>query len=40
MGSYARKGSVAKELGEVYELFPRLAERKSQSGGTMSGGEQ
>jgi ABC-type branched-chain amino acid transport systems, ATPase component len=40
MGSYTRKGSVAKELAEVYELFPRLAERKSQSGGTMSGGEQ
>ena len=40
MGSYARKGSSAKELAEVYELFPRLAERKSQSGGTMSGGEQ
>jgi branched-chain amino acid transport system ATP-binding protein len=40
MGSYTRKGSVAKELAEVYELFPRLAERKNQSGGTMSGGEQ
>jgi len=40
MGAYARKGSVAKELAEVYELFPRLAERKGQSGGTMSGGEQ
>ena len=40
MGSYTRKGSSAKELAEVYELFPRLAERKSQSGGTMSGGEQ
>jgi branched-chain amino acid transport system ATP-binding protein len=40
MGAYARKGSVAKELAEVYELFPRLAERKNQSGGTMSGGEQ
>ncbi|MEN3267760.1 ABC transporter ATP-binding protein [Pseudonocardia sp.] len=40
MGAYTRKGSVAKELAEVYELFPRLAERKNQSGGTMSGGEQ
>ncbi len=40
MGSYARKGSITKELDEVYELFPRLAERKTQSGGTMSGGEQ
>jgi branched-chain amino acid transport system ATP-binding protein len=40
MGAFTRKGSVAKELDEVYELFPRLAERKNQSGGTMSGGEQ
>ena len=40
MGCYTRKGSVAKELDEVYELFPRLAERKTQYGGTMSGGEQ
>jgi branched-chain amino acid transport system ATP-binding protein len=40
MGSYTRKGSVAKELAEVYGLFPRLAERKGQAGGTMSGGEQ
>jgi branched-chain amino acid transport system ATP-binding protein len=40
MGSYARKGSSVSELAEVYELFPRLAERKGQSGGTMSGGEQ
>ena len=27
-------------LAEVYELFPRLAERKRQLAGTMSGGEQ
>jgi branched-chain amino acid transport system ATP-binding protein len=40
MGCYTRKGNVTKELEEVYELFPRLAERKSQFGGTMSGGEQ
>jgi branched-chain amino acid transport system ATP-binding protein len=40
MGAYARKDSAAKELAEAYELFPRLAERKSQPGGTMSGGEQ
>jgi branched-chain amino acid transport system ATP-binding protein len=40
MGAYTRKGSVATELAEVYELFPRLAERRTQSGGTMSGGEQ
>jgi branched-chain amino acid transport system ATP-binding protein len=40
MGSYARKGGVSAELEEVYGLFPRLAERKTQYGGTMSGGEQ
>ncbi|MFF5257626.1 ABC transporter ATP-binding protein [Actinomadura viridis] len=40
MGAYTRKGDVSKDLAQVYELFPRLAERKSQAGGTMSGGEQ
>ncbi|WP_026411421.1 ABC transporter ATP-binding protein [Actinomadura oligospora] len=40
MGAYARRGDFSQELAEVYELFPRLAERKSQAGGTMSGGEQ
>ncbi|GAA5154215.1 ABC transporter ATP-binding protein [Pseudonocardia eucalypti] len=40
MGSYARKRGSEKILAEVYELFPRLAERKTQAGGTMSGGEQ
>jgi branched-chain amino acid transport system ATP-binding protein len=27
-------------LGSIYELFPRLAERRRQTGGTLSGGEQ
>jgi branched-chain amino acid transport system ATP-binding protein len=40
MGAYARKGDVEKDLKEVFDLFPRLAERRSQAGGTMSGGEQ
>jgi branched-chain amino acid transport system ATP-binding protein len=40
MGCYTRKGNVTKELDEVYGLFPRLAERRTQFGGTMSGGEQ
>jgi branched-chain amino acid transport system ATP-binding protein len=40
MGAYARKGNFSGELKRVYELFPRLAERKGQTGGTMSGGEQ
>ena len=29
-----------RKLAEVYEMFPRLAERKRQLAGTMSGGEQ
>ncbi|MFG1876986.1 ABC transporter ATP-binding protein [Sphaerisporangium sp. NPDC049003] len=40
MGAYTRTGDLSKDLDEVFELFPRLAERKNQAGGTMSGGEQ
>jgi branched-chain amino acid transport system ATP-binding protein len=40
MGSYARKKVGPKEIEVVYDLFPRLAERRKQMGGTMSGGEQ
>ncbi len=42
MGTYARrgKGGAASELDRVLGLFPRLAERRSQAGGTLSGGEQ
>jgi branched-chain amino acid transport system ATP-binding protein len=40
MGAYARSGELTKDLNEVFELFPRLAERRHQAGGTMSGGEQ
>jgi len=44
MGHYGRKFASKKEyqqtLDRVFELFPRLAERRSQVGGTMSGGEQ
>jgi branched-chain amino acid transport system ATP-binding protein len=43
MGAYARKGgkeASARDLARVFELFPRLAERRSQPGGTLSGGEQ
>jgi len=36
-----RKSSAHKaDLDRVFELFPRLAERKNQAGGSMSGGEQ
>ncbi|GAA3582055.1 ABC transporter ATP-binding protein [Amycolatopsis ultiminotia] len=42
MGAYARKDrkNLQPDFDRVFELFPRLAERKSQVGGTMSGGEQ
>ncbi|MFI9814376.1 ABC transporter ATP-binding protein [Saccharothrix variisporea] len=40
MGAYMRKDDLSADLEEVYGLFPRLAERKNQFGGTMSGGEQ
>ncbi len=41
MGAYTRPKSEIKEsMEQVYELFPRLKERKSQIGGTLSGGEQ
>jgi branched-chain amino acid transport system ATP-binding protein len=40
MGAYTRKDELQGDLDEVYELFPRLNERKTQFGGTMSGGEQ
>ncbi|MFY1686673.1 ABC transporter ATP-binding protein [Plantactinospora sp. WMMB782] len=42
MGAYTRRdrGEVAKDLARVLQLFPRLAERRKQLGGTLSGGEQ
>ena len=42
LGAYLRKneGDIGKDLERVFELFPRLRERQSQKGGTMSGGEQ
>ena len=42
MGTYARKDrtGVKADLERVFALFPRLEERKTQVGGTMSGGEQ
>jgi branched-chain amino acid transport system ATP-binding protein len=42
MGAYTRRDSaaVAADLDRVFELFPRLAERRKQAGGTLSGGEQ
>lgn len=42
LGAYARndKEGVLKDLDHVYDLFPRLKERRLQKGGTLSGGEQ
>ena len=41
MGAYTRpKSEIKASLEEVYELFPRLRERRNQIGGTLSGGEQ
>ncbi len=44
MGAYSRgtakKAGVGPDLERVFGLLPRLAERRSQPGGTLSGGEQ
>lgn len=42
LGGYlVRDGAeLARRVEEVYELLPRLAERRAQHGGTLSGGEQ
>ncbi len=42
MGAYRRRGSAAigRTLAQVEMLFPRLAERRAQLAGTLSGGEQ
>ena len=42
MGAYCRRerGSVAADRDRAYGLFPRLAERRRQLAGTLSGGEQ
>ncbi|MCB0033656.1 MAG: ABC transporter ATP-binding protein, partial [Anaerolineales bacterium] len=42
LGAFRRndKKSIKEDMERVYALFPRLAERKSQLSGTMSGGEQ
>ena len=42
LGAYLRKDKeeIKKDLEKVYELFPRLLERRNQLAGTLSGGEQ
>ena len=43
VGAHTRrdgKAEIRKDLAAQYDLFPRLAERRTQQAGTMSGGEQ
>lgn len=46
LGAYLRfrrggeRGEIRKDMNHIYELFPRLLERKAQMAGTLSGGEQ
>jgi branched-chain amino acid transport system ATP-binding protein len=42
MGAFQRsdRAAVSDDMDRVYALFPRLAERKTQKAGTLSGGEQ
>ena len=42
MGAFQRtdRTEIREDLDRVFSLFPRLAERKSQKAGTLSGGEQ
>ena len=42
LGAYLRKDkdAIRKDMEEVYQLFPRLKERRTQLAGTLSGGEQ
>ncbi len=42
LGGYRvkQKATISKRIAQVYELMPRLHERRDQQGGTLSGGEQ
>jgi branched-chain amino acid transport system ATP-binding protein len=42
MGAFQRsdRSGIKESIDRVFELFPRLAERRNQKAGTMSGGEQ
>jgi branched-chain amino acid transport system ATP-binding protein len=42
MGAYTRRdrANIEKDMKHVFELFPRVEERRSQIAGTLSGGEQ
>ncbi len=40
MGAFLRHDDTTEQLERIYDLFPRLKERRSQMAGTMSGGER
>ena len=40
MGAYRRRGGRGEDTERIFELFPALKDRRHQSGGTLSGGEQ
>ncbi len=42
LGAYVRRdfAAIRDDIGKMYDLFPRLGERRNQSAGTLSGGEQ
>ncbi len=42
LGAYVRKdrAGIKSDIAKMFQLFPRLEERKQQSAGTLSGGEQ
>ena len=41
MGAFSRQGQrIDDDVGRVFDLFPRMKERRSQKAGTLSGGEQ
>jgi branched-chain amino acid transport system ATP-binding protein len=41
LGAFIRRGEpIADDMARVFDLFPRLRERRSQKAGTLSGGEQ
>ncbi|GAB4469285.1 MAG: ABC transporter ATP-binding protein [Burkholderiaceae bacterium] len=40
MGAFTRPAALAERVEQVFAMFPRLAERRDQVAGTLSGGEQ
>ncbi len=40
MGAFIRRGSIQSQKNSIYNMFPRLADRRRQRAGTLSGGER